>query len=503
MSTTVFDMIKKEKTKIYFNTRCVLLRIPSILKVGESFSLFISVINNDGLPDQSFNLPIYFEENSLLGKLPKTIKFSSEDKGLLTIKGLVPNLTGILRISAKIRYQNEYFKVTSNPCWVEENPAHRIFWGDLHVHSILGTCQVHETKEPELAWLYARDVSHHDFLAVTDHLYGITPAKWELLKKLAKKYNKPGVFSAILAYESSHKSGLGGDNNVYFSGDTGKIFPLPKEAQGTVKSPVPLKTLWKFLDKSGDDYITIPHHTARKEKYKDFETDDYNKKREPVFEIYSMWGSSERKLNQYNFWRGRSDKKSYFQDALLNGCKYGVVASGDDHTTMPMSQLIYAKEPFGTKINRSPHAGLTAVLAEKNTVKSIFEAVRKRRCYGTTFEKTLLDFKVNSTIQGGTVTIKHNADEMKKRFLKIKISDVCLGDPKGLITIVRNNKEICVLKLNKSDGEFVYEDKEKLEKLFIKKSRFNPNPFVYYYIRYDKEGYNETTWSSPIWIELE
>ena len=499
MNKTVFNLLKSEREKIYCNTRMVVLRIPSILKTGENFSLHISVVDNNGLPDETFSLPLFFEADDMVQNLPKVFELPKKSKGLFELKGLTAKYPGILRITAKIKYCEREIKIVSNPCRVMDYPEYRIFWGDMHVHSILGTCQVHETKDPELAYLYARDVSHHDFLAVTDHIYGLTPEKWKTLKNLVKKYDRPGEFSAILAYESSHSSGLGGDNNVYFSGKDGRVFPMTRETMRTEDPPV--TALWKFLKKGGGDYITVPHHTARKEKYRDFDIPDYNRDKEPVFEIYSMWGCSERKLNQYNFWRDRSDKSSYFQDALIRGCKYGVIASGDDHTTMSGSQLVYAAGPFGSKINRSPHAGTTAILAKKNTVKDIFTALRSRSCYGTTFEKTLLDFDVNEHMQGETITVNPNSAEMKKRTIKINISDCSAGNPMGRVTVIRNNKTVCVFELDKPDGEFIFEDKEPLNKLFIKKSLFNPKPFVYYYVRYDKRASNETAWSSPVWLE--
>ena len=499
MSKTVFDLLKKEKEIIYCNTRMVILRMPSILKTGEKFSLHVSVIDNNGLPDEKFRLPLFLEANDMVENLPGVVELPGKCKGLYELKGLAAKYAGTLRIKAAIKYWEKDIKLASNPCWVMDDPNYRIFWGDMHVHSILGTCQVHETKDPELAYLYARDVAHHDFFAVTDHIYGLDPAKWKTLKSLVRKYDRPGVFSAILAYESSHSSGLGGDNNVYFSGKDGKVFPMTRETM-RAENP-PLTDLWKFLEKNGKDYITIPHHTARKEKYRDFDIKQYNGEKEPVFEIYSMWGSSERKLNQYNFWRDRSDKSSYFQDALIRGCKYGVIASGDDHTTMSGSQLVYAAGPFGSKINRSPHAGTTAILAKKNTVKDIFAALHSRSCYGTTFEKTLLDFQVNEKMQGETITVKPGSMEMKKRIIKIKVSDTSAGNPMGRISVIRNNKTVCVFELDKSDGEFIFEDKELLGGLFVKKSLFNPKPFVFYYVRYDKRASNETVWSSPVWLE--
>jgi len=500
MEKTVFSLIKKEKEKIYWNTRMVLLRIPTILKIGEKFSLYISVIDNNGLPDEKFNLPIQFEKNDIVENLPKDYKMSLKDKGLAEIKGLIAKRTGILRIIAKIKYKDKELELISNPSWIMISPKFRIFWGDLHVHSVMGTCSIHMTKNPELAYLYARDVVHHDFLSVTDHLYGITPEKWKLLKLLAKKYNNPGKFVTILGYESSHSSGRGGDINVYFNSDNGAVFPLTREIMRTVNPKI--TDLWKFLDKNNKkDYLLVPHHTARREKYRDYDDEYYYKSREPIFEIYSMWGSSEKKQNQYAFWRDRSERKSYFQDALMAGCKYGVIASGDDHTTMPMCQVPYTSGPFGSKTNRNIHSGLAAVLAVRNTREDIFEALKNRRCYGTTYEKTIIDFSINTAMQGQTIFIGQRDLDNKKRIIRIRISDVNNKNPMGKVTIIRNNEEISTFNLDTPDNEFNFVDEDIFDKISIKDSKFNSNPFIYYYVRYDKMASNISAWSSPIWFE--
>ena len=104
-------------------------------------------------------------------------------------------------------------------------------------------------------------------------------------------------------------------------------------------------------------------------------------------------------------------------------------------------------------------------------------------------------------MQGETISVKSGSAEMKRRLIKIKISDTSAGNPMGRVTVIRNNKTVCVFDLDKPDGEFIFEDKEPLAKLFVKKSLFNSRPFVYYYVRYDKRASNETVWSSPVWLE--
>ena len=80
-------------------------------------------------------------------------------------------------------------------------------------------------------------------------------------------------------------------------------------------------------DRQGKPYMTIPHHTGRAAKNRTFEEDYYDAEREPLFEIFSSWGSSENRWNCFPMSNGNSDDPAYFVDAVKAGCRYGVIAS--------------------------------------------------------------------------------------------------------------------------------------------------------------------------------
>ena len=84
--------------------------------------------------------------------------------------------------------------------------------------------------------------------------------------------------------------------------------------------------------------MTIPHHTARELKCRGWDDGWYNPEREWLYEIYSHWGSSEERWSRYPVFNGNAEGPAYFRDALVRGCRFGVIASSDDHTTLPGSE---------------------------------------------------------------------------------------------------------------------------------------------------------------------
>jgi hypothetical protein len=72
------------------------------------------------------------------------------------------------------------------------------------------------------------------------------------------------------------------------------------------------------------------------------------------------------------------------EDALRQGLRVGFICATDDHSGRPGTSPPTAQPDFGH------HGGLAAVYARTNTREAIWEALRARRCYGTTGPRILL-----------------------------------------------------------------------------------------------------------------
>ncbi len=171
---------------------------------------------------------------------------------------------------------------------------------------------------------------------------------------MAREFNDPGEFVTFLAYESSHAKGYGGDNNVYFLDDDAPYFWVDVKGMDGNKPTVSLETLWEQMEESGKPYFTVPHHTGRAGKYRTWNEAYYNPEREPLFEIYSSWGSSEMRHSRLPMSAGNKDEESYFVDALKAGARFGVIASSDDHASLPGSIHHHRTQPLASKSVSGP-----------------------------------------------------------------------------------------------------------------------------------------------------
>lgn len=483
------------------------LTIPSILAAGEEFSLRISVTGPDALPADDFPHSLSFAGSAGIRGLPADFRFSpgraaSEIPGLratgepvaLVEAAVVPEETGALP-----------GRVRSNPAWVFEDPPYRVWWGDLHVHTKHSNCSAWRCLGPEWCYLYARDISHLDFSAASDHLRGIAsdPGRWENLRETARRFDEPGRFATFLAFESSHDRGFGGDNNAYLLGDRAPFFWLPGKNMEGIAPRVPLEELWRWLDRAGTPYFTVPHHTGRAGKFRSWDEDRYDPVREPLFEIYSSWGSSEKRCSRLPISGGANDSPSFFTDALRAGARFGVIASSDDHATLPGSAHHFRMTPYNTPIpDGHAHKGLAAVRCRRLDRPALFEALRNRDVFATTHARTLVDFSLCGAPMGREITADRSDRGKRPARVRLTIHDSSVAR----VFLVRNGEDIAHRDIRGPEtgnavNEVVFEDCQPLEKIALRGAKHHPEPFAVYYARVE-DGNGAHQWTSPVWIDL-
>jgi len=481
-------------------TNCRLhLIIPSILAVGETFALRLTVFGPDDLPVEAFDRDIAFEACPQIQGLPASIRIPRSACGQWQIEGLRATSPGPVAVTAIP--QGCPGKVHSNPARVLEDPPYRIYWGDLHVHTKYSNCSPWACKDPEFCYAYARDATFLDFAAAADHLRGIAsaPNRWPDLQALVRQYDAPGRFVPFLGFESSHKTGFGGDINAYFLEADAPYFWLDREDMRGAGPAVTLRDLWGFLDATGQEYLTIPHHTGRAGKYRDYADPAYDPAREPLFEIYSGWGSSESRVSRFPLRGGNSDRPCYFQDALRRGCRYGVIASSDSHTSMVGGETGW-RLPLGHKhLGWHHHHGLAGVRAPDLSRASLWQALRSRDCFATTYVRSLLDMRIHDIGMGQATPVERRDPLRTRREIRVEFAST-EGNPVH-ITLLRNGEELATTLWDAGAPHTTFTDEEDLEALAIREAPFHPEPFVVYYVRAEHlQG--QTQWSSPIWLDL-
>jgi hypothetical protein len=485
--------------------RRVNLTIPSILAEGEPFALRVSVTGPDALPVDDFPHALLFEGSVGVDGLPASVRL---ERGASTARldGLTARGPGAAVIRARVEGPAPAGApglIASNPAWVSREPAERLYWGDLHVHTRFSNCSGWRCLDPEWGYAFARDVSLLDFVAPADHLRGIAsdPARWPRLQKAARAHDEPGRFATFLACESSHAQGFGGDNNVYYLDDDAPYFWLDRDDMRGIAPRVHLRELWAWLDARARPYFTVPHHTGRAAKYRSWDEDCYNPVREPLFEIYSSWGSSETRHTRLPISGGNNDAASYFVDALKAGARFGVIASSDDHATLPGSVHHFRTDSYAVPtLNGFAHKGLAAVRASRLGRAELFASLTARATYATTHARTLVEMRVGDATMGQDVP----ADASLRGRREVRVRLTLHGATAARVTLMRNGETFASQSLRGPElaervNEVVFEDPEPFERAAVRGARFHPDPFLVYYARVeDANGAHQ--WTSPIWI---
>ena len=174
--------------------------------------------------------------------------------------------------------------------------------------------------------------------------------------------------------------------------------------------------LWKAL--KTHNAITIPHHPGGGPIATDWNY--YNPDFMPLVEICSIHGNSESLDSPSCIYKPQ--KGSFVRDALARGYKLGIIASGDTHNGHP-----------GMGTPTLPTGGLIAFYATELTRDYIWDALKKRRVYGTSGKRIILDFKINNHLMGEI--IKQNKNTPKK--IEIKITGT---DRLKLVEVIINNQ---------------------------------------------------------------
>ena len=142
--------------------------------------------------------------------------------------------------------------------------------------------------------------------------------------------------------------------------------------------------------------------------------------------------------------------------------KMGFIASGD-HTGMGV--------------------GVAALWVNELSREGIIEAMRERRCFATTGDKFIVDFRINGSMNGSVV----NTDKEPELDIKVRAQREL-----EKIEILRNSEVIKTYPVQDTSLYFT--------KVFSDEQYKEEEDFCYYYIRSTQKN-NEIAWSSPIWIE--
>lgn len=451
----------------------VVATAPSVLKVGESGHLHVALLDGEGNRATGFAGTIDIKVEGGSAEIQRTVELSSVDRGILRVP-FRASRPGVVRFRVEA---SDRLTTLSNPvdcrAWVTE----RLYWGDTHSHAALSFDAVGQSPHE-----YARDVAALDFYALSEHAEWWPAETWEQIRELARRFNEPGRFATILAYEATFGHPWG-HHNVFFRSDDGPVLGADR---GT------LLDLWKVLNEG--NAITVPHHTGvhfapwaeghipgTVTPNPDWQY--HNSEFRRLIEIYSAHGQSEaygpdHPLSYENCpftFNTSSDGPYYASDAWLRGYELGVVGSSDDHRGQP---------------GRGEY-GLAALFSPELERGSLFDAMRGRHSYATTGARILLYFYVDGVPMGGR---RKSSGPVNAR---LEVHGTGLLDKVEIIRADLDKKEISTSQSwNPGSLDFAAGWTDE-----------SPPARGFYYLRVaQRERYRDRipmAWSSPVWVGAE
>ena len=203
-----------------------------------------------------------------------------------------------------------------------DGQTYRLYWGDLHRHSLVSRCTSGDEPSLEDFYRYAWDVNEYDFWAVTDHAENSSAYQWWSIQKIADLLHVPGRFVPLYGFEWT--SAKHGHQNVIY-GDVARGAPIFSAfAEGSTTPD----GLWRGLAAHPRfPAITIPHHPGSAMVHNDW---DYH---DPAFarlvEVFQACRGNYESEICFRQYSDGTATGTFMLDGLLRGHRFGLIASSD------------------------------------------------------------------------------------------------------------------------------------------------------------------------------
>lgn len=308
--------------------------------------------------------------------VPGELEFSWQGDGDVEWEGDVMRFTS--PGSGRVAVEAGGLSALSNPVTVfAEAPILKRYWGDLHAQSDATV----GTGTEEEYFQFCRDRAFADIASHQGNDFQMDDEDWARLNEVVREFNEPGRFVVLPGYEWSANTPAGGDRNVFYCEEDQPIFrsshwQVPEIEENAATPAHPASELFARIRDNGKGIIAahVGGRYADIRKYFDQETC-------PLVEVLSCWG-----VFEWLLW-----------DAFDEGYVVGVMANSDGHKGRPGAEGPGAGD-FGIA------GGLTCVLAEELTREAVFEALKNRRCYGTSGPRIDLEFEIDGYPMGSIIT---------------------------------------------------------------------------------------------------
>lgn len=273
-------------------------------------------------------------------------------------------------------------RFVSNPISaLAQTPPLQKYWAELHAQS---DATVGTGTEREY-FAFGRDHARVDIMSHQGNDFQVDEHAWQQLEHAVREFHEDGRFVVLPGFEWSANTAAGGDRNVIYRREG---LPLMRSSHWQIDTPEsevspahPADDLFAKLRAHVDlrDVLLMAHCGGRYADIRRY----FDEQLGPLVEVASCWG-----VFEWLLW-----------DALDMNYRVGVVCNSDGHKGRPGAEGPGAGQ-FGI------YGGLTCVLAESLTRDAVFEAMKARRCYGTTGPRIDLDVDIDGQPMGADIRAK-------------------------------------------------------------------------------------------------
>ncbi len=332
------------------------ITVPSRLKLNQPVKVQVALTDafwNPTSPNKKIKLDLFnLGETVPIAQNLSLSDFSNHNYEIDEVEPFVE--PGLHRIKVVDRLNK--LEACSNPAFVtEEEITEQIYWGDLHSQSKYHGPGASSVGSPDELYRYAREVTHLDFAAITDDVAPLSDG-WGEIQQAAVDHYEPGEFVPFKAFEWCSKR-YGHRNTIFANVEIEDNYPA-SIFNG------PIEDFWNFLRRK--NVIIIPHHTFLWTQWS-----YHDPGLEPLVEIHSCWGTSEKPGNAY--WDHSIIQGGGVQAGLARGYRLGIIGSSDTCTGMPGRSIPNAERWDFHK----EKGGLAAVYSPELTREAIFQESRK------------------------------------------------------------------------------------------------------------------------------
>ena len=348
---------------------------PRLVGVGEHFDVIVRLDDAWGNTCQDTALPGTLRLSGPQGeRLEQPFELAAQGWAVARVAQRVLSTAGEWQLAAQLRHAHLDLQATA---YVNAavRPGLRPLYADLHVHSddTIGT------NDTSYNLSYGRDVAGLDILGYTANDFNITEARWNEAVALIHSLNEPGRFVCFPGTEWCGNSAAGGDRNIVFLGEGQPRFPFDDQGRllrsfewneftaGTIRPGAwPVDELYAAYADDPESHLMIPHVGGRR-----CNLDWHHPQLERLVEVGSAWG-------QFHW---------VYAEALARGYRVGASANSDEHQGR-CGGGVPATAVFGSR------GGLTGVLASRFDRQGVGQALRARRTFATTGERSFASLKL-------------------------------------------------------------------------------------------------------------